>query len=109
MLLATRHGGRNQRGQAVLAWKLDAPLREQIEAAPEDQLRPQVGRGHGIDVDDQLGLALAIKPAHAMRLEDRQLVTLSASSGVVGRIEQLRREPQPTDGMGDVAIVVVAR
>lgn len=89
-LLASCHGGRDQRCQSVLARKLDAPLREQVETAPEDQLRPQVGHSHRIDVDDQFRLARAFEPAHAMRLEDRKLVTLSCPGRIEAWIEQVR-------------------
>lgn len=93
----------------MLARKPDASLGQKIKAAPEDQLRSQVGRRHRIDVDDQLGFALAIEPMHPVGLKDRDLMTLPGAGGVEVRLEQVRWETQSSGSANHVAGSAVTR
>ena len=108
LALAPCHGGGDQSGQTVLARELDVPLRQQIEAAEEDQLRSQMGRGHRFDVHEQLGIASTIESPHAVCLEDRKFMALPGAGRIAIRLEQLRCKAKQTSGMDDVALAVVA-
>ncbi len=52
-LLATCRRGRDRGRQAAFAGKPDASVGRWVEAAPQDRLRPQVGCGHRVDLDDR--------------------------------------------------------
>lgn len=62
-----------------------------------------MGSGHRVDVDEQLGRALAIEPTYAMRLEDRKLVTLPGTGRLAIRLEPLRWKATSTSGLGGAA------
>ena len=106
LLLAPLQGRDDQGREPMLARQLNTLADHQVEAVPENQLRLEMGLGHGGDLPRQEDLGLIVEAPVSVELQDEALVPLPRPDGILssgerhGKIQLVRR-------VADVAVVVI--
>ncbi len=87
-------GRRDQRREAVFARQLHPFPDHQVQAAPEDQPRFEMRRGHGGDLARKKCLGPRVEPAVSVKAQDETFMSLARPCGIITSVERRRNIEQ---------------